>query len=112
MLPARSLPQVVVDRLEVDAYQLPLGESRAHFAAGDERIGSDDRLRRGEVVAVQDVRGPDSLFGFDELPAEQNEVLGDEEVDERLVVDVDLAELRALEERYEDVHMLDSRLRA
>jgi hypothetical protein len=59
---------VVVDRLEVDAYQLPLAEPRAHDAAGNERIGRCDRLRRGEVVAAQDVCGP-SLFGFDEIPA-------------------------------------------
>ncbi len=78
--------------------------SRGAFAARDERVGRDDRLRRGEVVAPQDVGRPDSLFGVDELPAEQDEVLGDKRVDEGLVVDVDLAEPRALEQSHEDVH--------
>ena len=69
--------QVVVDGPEVDAYELPLRELSAHLATRDERIGRDDRLRRGEVVAAQDVGRPDALFGVDELSAEQNEVLGD-----------------------------------
>ena len=99
------LRQVVVDRTEVDAYKLPLGELRAHDAAGDKRIGRDDRLRRGEVVATEDVGRPDAWSGFDEVSTEQNEVLGYKRVDEGLMVDVDLTELRAFEQSDEDVHM-------
>ena len=96
---------MVVDGLEIDAYELPLGEPGAHFAAGDERVGRDDLLRCGEVVAAQDVGRPNSLVGVDELPTEQDEVLGDKRVDEGLVVDVDLAEPWAFEQSHEDVHM-------
>jgi hypothetical protein len=99
------LRQVVVDRTEVDAYELPLGELGTHHAAGDERIGRDDRLRRGEVVATQDVSRPDAWSGFDEVSTEQNEVLGYKGVDEGLMVDVDLTEPRALEQSHKDVHM-------
>lgn len=45
------------------------------------------------------------MFGVDEVPAEQNEVLGGEGVDEGLVVNVDLTELRALQQSDEDVHI-------
>src|SRR5215218_3228844 len=95
---SRALRQIVVDRLEVDAYELPFGELGAHDPAGDERVGRDDRRRRGEVSAAQDVGRPDASFGVDEVPAEENEVLVDEGVDEGLVVDLDPAESRALEQ--------------
>ena len=95
---------MLVDRPEVDAYELPLGEPGAHHAAGDERVGRDDRLRRGKVVAAQHIRPPNALVGVDEVSAEQNEVLGDEGVDEGLVVNVDLTEPRALQQSDEDVH--------
>jgi hypothetical protein len=100
-----ALCEVLVDRPQVDAYELPLGEPGAHLAAGDERVGRDDRLRRGEVVAAQHIGRQDALFGVDEVPAEQNEVLGGEGVDEGLVVNVDLTELRALHQSDEDVHI-------
>ena len=45
------------------------------------------------------------MFGIDEVPAEQNEVLGNEGVDEGLVVSIDLTELRALQQSDEDVHI-------
>ena len=39
-----ALREVLVDRPQVDAHELPLGESGAHHVAGDERVGRDDRL--------------------------------------------------------------------
>ena len=96
---------MLVDRPQVDAYELPLGEPGAHHAAAHERVGRDDRLRRGEVVAAPHVGPPDALLGVDKVPAEQNEVLGGEGVDEGIVVNVDLTELRALHQSDEDVHI-------
>jgi hypothetical protein len=54
---------------------------------------------------VQHVGRPDALFGFDEVPAEKNQVFSGEGVDEGLVVNVDLTELRALQQSDEDVHI-------
>jgi len=103
--PATALREVLGDRPQVDAYESPLGEPGAHHAADDERVGLDDRLRRGEVVTAQHIGRPDAFFRVDEVPAEQNEVLGGEGVDEGLVVNVDLTELGALQQSDEDVHI-------
>ncbi len=98
--------QILVDRPQVDSYELPLGEPGAHHVAGDERVGRDDGLRRGEVVAVQYIGRQDTSLGVDEVPAEEDEVLGDEGVDEGFVVNVELTEHRALQQSDEDVHIL------
>jgi hypothetical protein len=99
-------PLVAVDRLRVDADELPLDTADPHDAVDHQRIAGGDGARLLDLGAAKHVRARRLADVLPERAAEEDRVAVDQGVDEVLVgrlVQVLVTRVRATLEQDEDV---------